>query len=355
MHRTQFRVLPVAAVLLVLSMLAAACGGGNDTKSSTSTTAKQGPKVGLVFDIGGRGDKSFNDSAVRGLDKATKEFNLQTKELEPSSGGENREELLRLLSDQGYPLVFAIGFAFTDSVVKVAPQYPNLKYGLVDGVPDNPIANVSSLTFAEEQGSFLVGAAAAMKSKVNHIGFIGGVEVPLIQKFQAGYEAGAKAVNPSITIDVKYLTQPPDFGGFRDPAKGKEAALGLFANGADVVYHAAGLSGTGLFDAAVQASTGGKQLWAIGVDSDQYLTATPDQQKHILTSMIKQVEVAVYETAKDFVNNKFQSGVRTFDLKSGGIDYSTSGGYLDDVKTKLDSYKQKIISGEIKVPTEPGK
>jgi len=350
------RWLRLLAVLMTLGLIAGACGGDDDDDGGTGAGGdngdKDGGKVGLVFDIGGRGDKSFNDSAVEGIEQAKDEFGFDVKELEPSAGGENREELLRLISEEGYPLVYAIGFAFTDSVVKLAPQFKDVKYVLVDGVPESPIANVTSTTFAEEQGSYLVGVAAALKSKTNHVGFIGGVEVPLIKKFEAGFTAGAKAVKPDITVSVKYLTQPPDFSGFNDPAKGKEAAKGLYAGGADIVYHAAGGSGGGLFDAAVEGSTGGKQLWAIGVDSDQYQTATPAQQKVILTSMIKKVNVAVYETAKEFRDGNLKSGVQSFDLKSGGVDYSTSGGYLDDIKSQIDSYKQKIISGEIKVPTE---
>lgn len=346
------------AVLMALGLIAGACGGGDDDDGGTDAgddteETEEGGRAGLVFDIGGRGDKSFNDSAVEGMDQAKEEFGLDVKELEPSAGGENREELLRLISEEGYPLVYAIGFAFTDSVAKIAPQFPDLHFVLVDGVPDPPIDNVTSTTFAEEQGSFLMGAAAALKTKTNKLGFVGGVEVALIKKFEAGFIAGAKAVKPNITVDVKYLTQPPDFTGFNDPAKGKEAAKGIFDGGADIVYHAAGGSGSGVFDAAVEGSTGGKQLWAIGVDADQYQTATPAQQKVILTSMIKKVNVAVYETAKAFQEDSLEGGLQVFDLESGGIDYATSGGYVDDIKTQLDDFKQKIISGEIKVPTAP--
>ena len=339
---------------MVLGLVAGACGGGDDDGDDEGAGGdEEQQKIALVFDVGGRGDKSFNDEAVEGMEKAKKEFDLDVKELEPASGGENREELLTLVSGEGYPWILANGYAFTDSVVKLAPMYPNVKYVLTDAVPASPMPNVQSLTFTEEQGSYLMGVAAALKSKTAHIGFLGGVEGALIKKFEAGYVAGAKAAKPDIKIDVKYLTQEPDYNGFRDPARGKEAGLGMYAGGADVVYHAAGLSGTGLFEAVVESSAGGKQLWAIGVDTDQYQVATAEQKKHILTSMLKRVDNAVYASIKAFMDDEWEPGVQAFDLKSGGIDYSTSGGYVDDIKSQIDSYKQKIISGEIKVPTKP--
>jgi basic membrane protein A len=202
--------------------------------------------------------------------------------------------------------------------------------------------------FAAEQGSFLVGAAAALKSKTGHIGFIGGQEVDLIKQFLAGYQAGAKAVNPSITIDVKYLGAANDNNAWTSPDKAKEIALGWYAAGADVIYSAAGGSGAGTIDAAVQADK-----WAIGVDSDQYVLSKPDAQKHILTSMIKRVDVAVFQTAKALQDGTLKGGTQVFDLKVDGVGYSTSGGFLDDVKSKLEDYKKQIIDGTIKVPTTP--
>jgi basic membrane protein A len=186
--------------------------------------------------------------------------------------------------------------------------------------------------------------AAALKTKANHIGFVGGVHNDLIKKFEAGYVAGAKATKPGIKIDVKYLTQPPDFSGFGDPAKGKTAATGMFDGGADVVYHAAGGSGGGVFEAAKAA----KGL-AIGVDSDQYKTADPSVKDVILTSMLKKVDVAVFDFVKTVTDGQFKAGSAIYNLQKGGVDYSTSGGKVDDIKSKLDDYKQKIISGEIKV------
>jgi basic membrane protein A len=350
------------AVLAAMALIAAGCGDDDTTTSATTTTGGDtgttaatgsGEKIGLVYDTTGRGDKSFNDSAAAGLDQAKTDFGIETKDLTPSAGGENREELLRLLTTDGYSLVFAIGFLFKDSVTAVATENPGTSYAIVDEVVE--LDNVASLTFAEEQGSFLMGAAAALKSETGHIGFIGGVTTPLIQKFEAGYVAGAKQINPDIEIEIKYLTEPPDFTGFSDPAKGKEAALGMYNNGADVVYHAAGGSGLGLFQAAKEVSdSSGTQVWAIGVDSDQYESVgDASLQPFILTSMLKQVNVAVYDTIQSFVEGTMAAEHTIFDLESGGVDYSKSGGFVDDIADQLDDLKQQIIDGDITVPTEP--
>src|SRR5439155_20063008 len=198
-------------------------------------------------------------------------------------------------------------------LAKVAKDFPSIKFACTDcGIPDlTASSNVVNNDFAANEGSFLVGAAAALKSKTGKVGFIGGVDTTLIQQFQGGYEAGDKYVKPGITVDIKCLTTPPDFSGFSDPAKGKEAALGLFQGGDDVVYHAAGGSGGGLFAAAKEYSAANNtKVWAIGVDSDQYLTAAADEQPYILTSMINRVDGSVYETIKEFLDGKFQGGTR---------------------------------------------
>ncbi|MDX1657302.1 MAG: BMP family ABC transporter substrate-binding protein [Nitriliruptorales bacterium] len=369
MKRSYLRLL---APLLALMLAATACGGGDDpdtggdtgtetgteteteseSPTETETDSAEATRVGLVFDIGGRGDQSFNDAAAAGLDQAKDEFNIESRELEPEGGGENREELLRLLAEEGFPLVFAVGFLFSDSIAAIAPNFPETTFGLIDSVVEEP--NVASLVFAEEQGSFLVGAIAAMESESGKVGFIGGVEIELIQKFEAGFVAGAKHVNPDIEIDVKYITQPPDFSGFNDPAKGKEIALAQFNDGADVIYHAAGGSGSGLFEAAREVSEqSGEKVWAIGVDSDQYQTADPSVQEYILTSMLKRVDVAVYETIKSFIEGEDVSGVRVFDLSVDGVGYSKSGGFVDEYVDDVDDLKQQIIDGEIEVPTTP--
>ena len=350
------RGLKVLALLAVVALVASACGSDEKTGGTTGgTTGGAKTRVGLVYDLAGRGDHSFNDSAYEGLQKAAKDFpNVQVKDLTPAASGANREALMRLLAQQGYQLIFGNGFAFGDSCTKVPKDYPSIKFACVDtGVADlTESSNLVNLDFAANQGSFLVGAAAALKSKTGKVGFMGGVDTALIHDFAAGYEAGAKYAKPGIQVDVKYLTVEPDFSGFSDPAKGKEAALGLYQSGDDVIYHAAGGSGGGLFAAAVEYSKANNtHVWAIGVDGDQYGSATADQQPYILTSMIKSVNVAVYDTIKDVLDGKYKGGTRVFGLQDGAITYATSGGFVDDIKSQLEDLKQKIISGAITVPT----
>jgi basic membrane protein A len=331
---------------------AATCQGKTGQPSSTKAVGGEtadgaGKKVGIVLDIGGKNDKSFNQAAAAGLAQAGKDFGVQTKLLEPNKDGSNREELLRSLADDGYQYIIGNGFLFADSLKKVAADYPDISFGITDDASFTA-PNVTSLVFSEEQGSFLVGAAAALTSKTHTIGFVGGVTTDLIKKFEAGYEAGAKAADPDVTIKKKYISNPPDFSGFTDPASMKPIAEGMYEGDADVVYHAAGLSGTGLFPVAAE-----QDRLAIGVDSDQYQQVPAAQQKCMLTSMLKRVDLAVYESIKEFVDGSLKAGEHRFDLKSGGIDYSTDGGQLDGIKDKLESYKQDIISGKIKVPTTP--
>ena len=349
------RVTTLASALLAGALVLTACGGSSDTSStdttpgsdSSSSAAKSDLKVGLAYDIGGRGDQSFNDAAARGLDKAKTDLGIEAKELEASNGEPEsaKEERLRVLATAGYNPVIAVGFAYSGSVAKVAKEMPDTKFAIIDdaaAVGDN----IANLLFASEQGSYLVGVAAALKTKTNNIGFVGGVDVPLINTFQAGFEAGVKATNPKAKVQVKYLTQPPDFSGFGDPAKGKTAAAGMFDAGADIVFQVAGGSGGGVFEAAQAA--GGK---AIGVDSDQYNTADPKVKDVIMTSMLKKVDVAVFDFISQVNDDKFTAGTTTYDLAKDGVGYATSGGQVDDIKTQLEDYKAKIISGEIKVPT----
>jgi basic membrane protein A len=343
-------VIGLVAVLAAGALTLAACGGGTSSSSSTPTGAAASKvKVGLAYDVGGRGDLSFNDSAARGLDKAKAQLGVQTKELEATVGETDAQkaERLRLLAQGGYNPVIAIGFVYATALGTVAKEFPSTRFAIVDDSSlKNP--NVTSLVFAEEQGSFLVGAIAAQASKAKNVGFIGGVNTPLLQKFQAGFTAGATAVTPGIKVQVKYLTQPPDFSGFNAPDKGKTTAQGMLDAGADVVYAAAGGSGSGAFDAVAAA----KKL-AIGVDSDQYLTAATAVKPVILTSMIKQVDAAVYAMIKSSVDGKPLTGIQTFDLKAGGIGYATSNPIVKPYTAKADQFKAKIISGAIKVPTTP--
>ncbi len=378
------RFMRVFAALATLALVVAACGGdagettttagessttaGGDTTTtaaeSTTTAAGligEGRTIGMAFDVGGRGDLSFNDLAALAWDEGMAQYGYTGEELAPDAGGENREENLRLLAESGQEMIIANGFAFAQNVWRVGTEFPDTMFAITDDCPQDDtftvveMPNVRCMLFSEEQGSFLMGVAAATKSTTGTIGFIGGVQVPLILKFQAGFEAGALAANPDIEIlPAVYLTQVPDFTGFNDPVKGKEAALALYGQGADVIFHAAGGSGLGLFQAADELSTDDSFLWAIGVDSDQYNTVgDPALQEHILTSMLKRVDVAVAKAISDFLEGSFTPGAVRLGLAEEGIGYATTGGFVDDIAADLDDYAAQIIDGTIVVPTEP--
>ncbi|MFN2487559.1 MAG: BMP family protein [Acidimicrobiia bacterium] len=334
-----------------------------ETTATTETTAMSEVAVGLVFDIGGRGDQSFNDSAAAGLERAADELGITFTEASPNDDGSNRAELLQLAADVS-DIVIAVGFLFEGDAAAVGSENPEVSFGVVDSAmldfsQDPPVPygdNIAGLVFSEEQGSFLVGAAAALKSTTGTIGFIGGVSGVggLIEKFEAGYIAGAKAVNPDIEILSEYITAAPDFDGFNAPDRAREIALAMYDGGADIVYHAAGGSGAGLFEAASVASdTSGSKVWAIGVDSDQYNTADPAVQEFILTSMLKRVDVAVFEVIKSHIDGTVTAGPTSYDLSVDGVGYSTSGGFVDDIVDQLEEFKAQIISGDIVVPTDP--
>ena len=366
------------AAVAMLGLFAAACGddetessatdapaSGDTTAAATTTAAPaaEGPKVGLVFDIGGRGDQSFNDSAAAGIERAQSELGITFTEASPNDDGSNRKELLDLAAESS-DIVIAVGFLFEADAAAVGKANPDKTFGVIDsGMLDftaDPVApygdNIAGLVFAEEQGSFLVGAAAALKSTSGQIGFIGGVKGVggLIEKFEAGFMAGAKAVNPDIKIVSQYLTEAPDFDGFNAPDQARDVATAMYDGGADVIYHAAGGSGAGLFEAAKATSdASGTKVWAIGVDSDQYNTADPAVKDFILTSMIKRVDVAVFEIIKAQMDGAVVGGPTVYDLSVDGVGYSTTGGFVDDIADKLDAYKAQIISGEIVVPTDP--
>ncbi|GAA0982453.1 MULTISPECIES: BMP family lipoprotein [Nocardiopsidaceae] len=307
-------------------------------------------RVGLAYDVGGRGDRSFNDSAYRGLEQAAEELGVETQDFEPSDGEADsaKEERLATMADEGYDLVIAVGFAYDGAVRAVAPEYPDVHFAIVDSEIED-VDNVTSLVFAEEQASFLAGAAAALTSEEDHVGFVGGVETPLIHKFEAGYVAGAEHVTEDITVEVDYLSQPPDFSGFSDPAKGRELAQAQYDRGADVIYHAAGASGNGVLESAVE-----NDFTFIGVDSDQYENAEDNQKPYVLTSAIKQVDVAVFELINSTVEGTPEGGIQRFELADGGVDYTTSNEEaISPIQEELDAIKQQIIDGEIEVPTAP--
>ena len=346
----------LAAVLTGATLALASCGGGETEpaagggeETGGETAAASDTRVGLAYDVGGRGDQSFNDAAAAGLDQAATELGVETQELSPNADGTNRGENLRLLAEQGFNPVIAVGFAYAEELPDIAAEFPETSFAIIDDASVEA-ENVTGLVFAEEQGSFLVGAAAALtQADSTSFGFVGGVQTPLLEKFEAGFVAGVQQVKPDAAVAVRYLTQPPDFSGFNSPDRGQEAAEGLYDGGASVIYAAAGGSGTGVFQAALANGR-----LAIGVDSDQYQTASDELKPVILTSMVKRVDVAVFDFLTDFVEDgQVDSGVQTYDLAADGVGYSTSGGQVDAVVPQLEELKQQIIAGTIEVPTAP--
>lgn len=328
---------------------------------SSTVFAAEPLLVGLVFDIGGKGDKSFNDSASRGLAWGAADFDIKRIELEPGVDAD-REVNLRNLAMIGYDLIIGVGFLFTDAISTVSDEFPDTKFAIVDGfIPDKP--NVMSLLFPEPHGSFLVGMIAGMKAKEDGkdtVGFVGGMSIALIKGFEAGYIAGVHYVYPEAKVLSAYAGDTPI--AFADPVKGKELALSQYDNGAWVIYHASGLTGAGVFEAAKE-----RKRYVIGVDSNQnymgYIEETGESFG--LTSMLKQVDVSVYLAIKAAAEGTFKGGIELFGLDRtvtiGDVTYAGVGYAIDkynkdlvsaEMIAKVEEAKAKIISGEIVVPTE---
>jgi len=298
-------------------------------------------RVGLVYDMGSKRDRSFNEAAFKGLSQAVEQFEIETQEVEPTRPLD-REEGIRVLAEEGYSLVVGVGFAFVDILNDVAPQYPEVLFACVDGrVEGHP--NVVSLLFHEEEGSYLVGALAAMKTRSDKVGFIGGMDIPLVRKFEAGYRAGIRSVNPNLEVLSDYAGVT--LSAFNDPVRGKELALAQYDQGADIIYQAAGGTGLGVIDAARE-----RDRWVIGTDANQNYMAPGN----VLTSMVKRVDVAVFETIKSVVEGTFSGGVKEFDLSNGGVDFSVDqyNRHLIDEETAnvLEEAKREIISKKRNVP-----
>lgn len=342
-----------AAVAAAGALVLAACDNGAGTGSGDGDGAAGDAsqvRVGLAYDVGGKGDRSFNDSAYRGLERAAEELGVEVRDFEPADGEPDsaKQERLATMAEEGFDVVIGVGFAYAEPIEAVVEDYPDVHFGIVDSEIEG-YDNLTSLVFAEEQASFLAGAAAALSSDEGHVGFIGGVETPLIHKFEAGFAAGAEHIDSDIQIEVDYLSQPPDFSGFSDPAQGRQSAQAQYDRGADVIYHAAGASGNGVLQAAEENG-----LLFIGVDSDQYENADEGQQPYVITSAIKQVDVAVFELIRSVAEGGAQGGVERFDLSDGGVDYTQSNADLiSGIQDELDALKQQIIDGEIEVPTQP--
>jgi basic membrane protein A len=335
---------PLICFISTTALLGAGCtkhAAETSTPAVTATGSKAAEplKVGLVLDKGGKDDKSFNSAAAKGAADAAKDLGVQIKQVE-SPDDSAFEPALRTFGERGYPLVIAVGFSQIDAVKKVAPQFPKTHFALVDGVVEQP--NVASLMFAEHEGSYLVGYLAGLMTKSNKVGFIGGMDIALIRRFEMGYEAGLKAANPKAELLVNYVGV--NSSAWANPARGKELALSQYERGADIIFHAAGASGMGVFDAAEE-----KKAYAIGVDSNQN-SVKPGR---VATSMLKRVDTAVYNIIKAESETKFTAGKRYFGLKDKGIDYAVdenNQAIIAPYKEKLEAIRAKIIAGEIKVP-----
>jgi basic membrane protein A len=297
-------------------------------------------KIGLVLEKSGKDDKSFNASAYEGLKRAEKSLGVATKTVE-SPDNSAYESLQRAFAEKHYDLIVAVGFHQLEAVQKNAVRFPDQKFLLVD--EDAKLPNVRSVMFEEHEGSYLVGALAALHSKSGKIGFIGGMDVPLIRRFQMGYEAGAKKINPKAEITANYLGVTGE--AWNNPPKAKELALDQYHHGVDVIFAAAGNSGLGVFDAAAE-----QQKLAIGVDSNQDWI----KPGFILTSMLKRVDEAVFDSIKLLKDGKFATGLTRYGVKSKGVDYALDEHNAKlvsaDDKKKLESLRVDIISGKIKVP-----
>ncbi|CAL9509655.1 Membrane lipoprotein TmpC [Streptomyces sp. enrichment culture] len=348
MRRTS-RLTRAAVGVAALALAATACGGTSSESDSAGEGGTKGDKgLAIAYDIGGRGDQSFNDAAYAGLERAKEEFGYTTADIEPTEGetDADKEQRLTSLARQGYDPVVGVGFAYGPAMEAVAAKYPDTTFGIVDSVVEGE--NVASLVFAEEQASYLAGVAAAKATKTKVVGFVGGVDVPLIHKFEAGFEQGVKETDPKVEVVSQYLTQTAEEGGFSSPDKGRAAAEGQIEKKADVVYHAAGLSGQGVIEAAAKAGA-----WAIGVDSDQYeQEALAKYKDRILTSATKDVGGSVYALAKSVEDGKPLTGTQTFDLKVDGVGLTESNpefAAIPGLKDAVAEAKAAIIDGSIKV------
>ncbi len=320
-------------LMSAISLLLAGCG------REASKDKPDKIKIGLVLSVGGLGDKSFNDSAYEGLKRAAAEFGIVPVYGQPEQMAED-EKYLRQYAEQGTDLVIAVGFLMKDALEKVAGEFPRTHFAIIDATVDRP--NVASLVFREHEGSFLVGAIAGLVTKTDRVGFVGGMDIPLIHKFEVGYTEGVKYVNPEADVIIAYAGSGPE--AFHDPVKGKSLALSQFGRGADIIFQAAGSTGNGVIDAAQE-----RGLFAIGVDANQNYMAPG----HVLTSMLKRVDVSVFEIIREVVEGKFTGGEHVYGLEIDGVGYALDRYNRDLIPQyvidRIEEIKAQIVSGEIRV------
>lgn len=320
---------------LILAIIgSAACNMG-----ARSEADKDKVHVGIVFDTGGKDDRSFNASAWEGVKRAAKDFPIVLRDVEPGDPT-SVEPAIRAFAERNYDLVIGVGFEQMPVVERVAKDYPHVNFVIIDG--EIKLPNVTALLFREHEGSYLVGMIAAMKSQTGTVGFIGGMDIPLIHRFETGYAEGARAANPNVNVIANYVGVTP--AAWNNPGQGKELAIAQIGKGADVIFTAAGNSGIGAFDAAEQ-----NKKFVIGVDSNQNWV----KPGYVLTSMIKRIDNAIYQTIAERVRGEFKPGVHVYGLDNEGVGYAVDQ-YNEKLLTpemiaKVEEAKKKIISGETKV------
>ncbi|HEY0377189.1 MAG TPA: BMP family ABC transporter substrate-binding protein [Pyrinomonadaceae bacterium] len=327
------------AIFCALAFVLLAFGGPACDIGRRSEADKDKVHVGIVFDLGGKDDRSFNASAWEGVRRAAKEFPIVLRDVEPGDAT-SVEPAIRAFAERNYDLVIGVGFEQMPVVERVARDYPSVNFVIIDGKIDMP--NVTALLFREHEGSYLVGMIAALKSQTGTIGFIGGMDIPLIHRFETGYTEGAHSVNPNINVIANYVGVTP--AAWNNPGQGKELAIAQIGKGADVIFTAAGNSGAGAFDAVEQQ----KKL-VIGVDKNQ----NGDKPGYVLTSMVKRIDNAVYQIIKDRVSGQFKAGVHEYGLQNEGVGYAMDENndklVPPEIRQRVEEAKQKIINGEIKV------
>lgn len=341
------------ASLLVIAVIGSACN-----TASYGAHDKSKVQVGIVFDIGGKDDRSFNAAAWAGVKCAETgkwpdgencgkpAMDIVVRDIEPGNPT-SIEPAMRAFAERGFDLIIGVGFAQQPIIDTVAKEYPNIQFAIVDGVSELP--NVASLVFKEHEGSYLVGILAAKASRTGTIGFIGGMDIGLIHRFEKGYEEGAQSVNPNIRVIQNYVGVTD--AAWNNPGKGKEIALAQIGKGADVLFTAAGNSGLGAFDAVEQQGKQNNRAthFVIGVDSNQNMV----KPGFVLTSMVKRVDNAVYSIVQDVVNHQFKAGFHVYGLDKDGVGYSMDQHNQPLITPEMiqvaEEAKKKIIAGEIKV------
>ncbi len=339
-------------LILFFLYLAAFAFSGCNTKTEAKKDCQI--RVGIVFDIGGKNDRSFNAAAWDGVRRAEKDLPICLYDVEPGNPT-SIEPAMRAFAEKNFDLIIGIGFAQGPIMQKVAEDYPNIEFAIVDGVifekdGKTPKQNVASLVFREHEGSYLVGMIAAQKSKTGVLGFIGGMDIPLIHRFETAYEEGAKSVNPNIKVIDNYVGVTDS--AWNNPGKGKELALSQINQGADVLFTAAGNSGLGAFDAVEQFGRnpqGEANKFVIGVDSNQ----NGVKPGFVLTSMVKRVDNAVYDVVKEVLGGNFKGGFHVFGLDKDGVAYTIDENNKNlispEILQRVEEARSKIVGGEIKV------